>query len=468
MKKIKSNNNKLVEKIKFSRITKLKFFSYIFLSISLILCSIIDFLDYHPFREEIENRLLEEAKLRISLIRKGTILLDFGIGNASKYVYIHQINHHFKFGSNFFQYNYFPTNDLNEKYEQLFCALFNYATIPFYWSVYEPQENNYAYLERLHNMTSFLISNNISIKGHPIVWQYNNTIPDWLLNKTLIAQQNKTLEHIQHVLSNFTEIKIWDLLNEPLHVNNSWLGRNQYETWIAALEKARSLRNDTQFIINEYNILDTSSINNYFIESDIDKYYNLIKSIKNNGYSPDAIGFQFHSTDKWVSTSHIINTLDKFADFKIPLHITEFIPGSKGFYQGGIKRGKITPETQAEYAEKIYTILFSHPAVYAITWWDFATNARWRAWKEDLGGYMMDSLGNILPVYDRLYELIHQEWNSTCYTKLDENGRLEFTGFYGDYYISIYDGPTIYFSIVDNRTTEEKPWKISDVEQLFI
>ncbi|MHA1341843.1 MAG: endo-1,4-beta-xylanase [Promethearchaeota archaeon] len=444
-----------------SHISIIKAYAWIILSLLLISSFSINFFDYHPFRDQIEEKLLLEAKMRISRVRKGTIILDFGIGNASMNVYIHQIRHSFRFGSNCYQFNYFPSEELNQKYNKSFTALFNYATLPFYWKLYEPEENNYDYLDRLHNMTAWLNNSNIISKGHPIVWQFDDVTPDWMYNKTFLEQKNKTLSHIEQILTNFPEIKIWDLCNELIHVNNSWLGNTPKETWISALKKAKSIRNDSEFIINDYNILGSGNPLGNIGDSAI--YYQLIKEIVDEGYPPDAIGMQFHSMDKCFPSPEILNALDDFADFKIPIHITEFIPASKGFYIGGIKRGIITQETQADYAEKIYTLLFSHPAVYAITWWDFSTNDRWKAWQEDLGGYMMDKEGNILPVYERLYNLIHKEWNSTQNATLNENGRIEFTGFYGDYYISINGSEPIYFSIEDTRDLSSRPWKIADL-----
>ena len=41
-------------------------------------------------------------------------------------------------------------------------------------------------------------------------------------------------------------------------------------------------------------------------------------------------------------------------------------------------RGKEYEELQAKYTADFYTMLFSHPAVEAITWWDFQDND-WRA-----------------------------------------------------------------------------------------
>ena len=46
---------------------------------------------------------------------------------------VHQIKHEFLFGSNLFVLGQLETDALNQKYEQRFKNLFNFATLPFYY-----------------------------------------------------------------------------------------------------------------------------------------------------------------------------------------------------------------------------------------------------------------------------------------------------------------------------------------------
>ena len=111
----------------------------------------------------------------------------------------------------------------------------------------------------------------------------------------------------------------------------------------------------------------------------------------------------------------------------------------------GSYHGVITEQSQPEYAYRTYITLFSHPAVQAITWWDFANTSYylehgWNAgWQGLSGGYMMDSSGRLLPVYNTLYNLIHVTWNSTSSVQLDASGSTHFTGFYGSYSATFSD-----------------------------
>ena len=77
---------------------------------------------------------------------------------------------------------------------------------------------------------------------------------------------------------------------------------------------------------------------------------------------------------------------ERFAKVGKPLHFTEatILSGHPGYE---LKRNDphfqwtTTPEGEQRQAEEVvqfYTILFSHPAVQAITWWDFSDQGAWQ------------------------------------------------------------------------------------------
>jgi len=100
-----------------------------------------------------DSQLLADANARILKVRRGTIALDFGSGNASMPITIIQRSHTFRFGCEAFQFDMFSNNTqneiyqmqidkdsnktLNDEYRSLFSALFNHATLPFFWTAVE-------------------------------------------------------------------------------------------------------------------------------------------------------------------------------------------------------------------------------------------------------------------------------------------------------------------------------------------
>nr|MDO8111501.1 endo-1,4-beta-xylanase [Candidatus Sigynarchaeota archaeon] len=271
-----------------------------------------------------------------------------------------------------------------------------------------------------------------------------------------------TYQHIENVLGNHTDIKIWDLVNEMTHVLNILLGSTAVETWEKALGKARTIRNDCTFIANDFDTIQPGNAS--LTSNDARRFYDFVQQIVDDGYAPGALGFQCHEwMSSWLPVQDIIDTFDSFGKFRIPLHITEFDPGSKRYYGNSrsIRRGPMTEASQAELATRVYTMFFSHPAVDAITWWSFLEDAAWHA---ELGDFMMErSTGRLLPVYDALYDLIHVQWNSTCTRVLDSAGKVDFTGFYGNYTASVEGSESVQFSIADARTPDQRPWRILDL-----
>jgi endo-1,4-beta-xylanase len=54
----------------------------------------------------------------------------------------------------------------------------------------------------------------------------------------------------------------------------------------------------------------------------------------------------------------------------------------------------------------LYALLFAHPAVHALTWWDFSDRG---AWQGAAAGLVRQDMSP-KPAYERLRELIKGEW----------------------------------------------------------
>jgi len=436
--------------------------TWIIVSMTFLAFTIVDCITpYNVWAWAEDEQLLAEARERIQVIRRGTVALDFGPGNASKTVVVKQITHAFKFGSDAFFYNYSYTGapfnaTLNETYISHFSRLFNYATLPFYMGAYPARQ------AKLKEMTAMLHAANITVKGHPIIWEKTKQIPDQVEFSTNATYRKEWTEHyIENVLLNHTDVQFWDLVNEMTHVKNLLLGSTAVETWENAVAKARSVRADCTFIANEFDTIQPGDA--AMSGNDAGVFYDFVERVVDDGHAPDALGFQCHEWMKaWVPMKDIIDTFDSFGRFKIPLHITEFDPGSMGYYGGdrSIRRGPMTEASQAELAIKAYTMFFSHPAVDAVSWWSFLEDP-W--WQPELGDYMLSQTGRILPIYDALYDLIHVQWNSSRIVTLDGAGRCTFTGFYGNYTATITGSLPVPFAIVDTRVPSQRPWTTKDV-----
>ena len=123
----------------------------------------------------------------------------------------------------------------------------------------------------------------------------------------------------------------------------------------------------------------------------------------------------------------------------MPLHFTEVtvLSGRPGW-----NRPKPWPSTalgeqrQAEYVVKFYTLLFSHPAVEAITWWDFSDAGAWQGAPAGL----LRSDCTPKPAYERLKRLIKGKWWTHVKLQTDDEGLVRFRGFRGRYLLKVRRG----------------------------
>ena len=93
-----------------------------------------------------------------------------------------------------------------------------------------------------------------------------------------------------------------------------------------------------------------------------------------------------------------------------------------------------TPEGEARQAREIkemYTVLFEHPLIEAITTWDFNDGC----WLKAPSGLVRID-GTEKPAYHVLRKLIHEDWETHEKLVTDENGCITVNGFKGCYQIS--------------------------------
>ena len=121
-----------------------------------------------------------------------------------------------------------------------------------------------------------------------------------------------------------------------------------------------------------------------------------------------------------------------FAKFGKPLHFTEttVVSGPKAD-----REWVTTPEgekRQAEQVAEFYRVLFSHPAVEAVTWWDFTDQ---NAWQQAPAGLVRADM-TPKPAYNELERLIKDQWWTKSEATAGAEGQAQFRGFLGDYEIS--------------------------------
>jgi hypothetical protein len=94
-------------------------------------------------------------------------------------------------------------------------------------------------------------------------------------------------------------------------------------------------------------------------------------------------------------------------------------------------------ERQAREISEMYSVLFAHPLVEAITTWDFNDGC----WLKAPSGFVHAD-NTEKPSYYALQQLIHTEWETHETLATDSEGFLSFSGFKGNYVLSTPHGST--------------------------
>ncbi|MCS7306498.1 MAG: endo-1,4-beta-xylanase [Thermoguttaceae bacterium] len=433
-----------------------------------------------PGPKPTDEELLAGAEERIQRHRKGEAVVEVisaGRPVSEATVRIQQTRHRFLFGCNIFMWRPMeadrpekpkagqPTSarkaapsdtELQRAYRQRFADLFNYATLGFYWWAYEPKPGQPRH-EYTEQVARWCQQHGIVAKGHPLAWNWAE--PRWLPENPEEVLRLQ-LDRIEDCLKRFAGlVDYWDVVNEAVEFDRPecreraprltalWAKLGRAEFTKQCLQRARTASAKAFLLVNDY-IVDP-------------RYEKLLEQLKDReGRLPiNAIGIQSHQHGGTWSNRQIWNVCQRFSRFGLPLHFTEttILSGQRGWE---LPREKwiSTPEGekwQAQEVVRFYTMLFSHPAVEAITWWDLSDLGAWQGAPAGLVRKDMSPK----PAYEELMRLIKGQWWTRTEGKTDKAGSFAWNGFFGQYRIE---------AIVDGRQVEKSVELVPGQKNRFV
>ncbi len=394
---------------------------------------------------------LAGARDRIEHCRTGELAVRVsgpdGTGLPGRRVLLQQEESAFLFGCNIFNLKPGDESEDQQLYRRRFCDLLNYGTLPFYWGQYEPEPGK-TQQERLKAMAAWCAEHGIRTKGHPLVW--HEVYPAWADRQETPALQ--LLEtRVEEVVGSFRGlVDMWDVINESTTSERfdngvgGWAREvGMVEIAAESIRWARSAGPDATLVLNDYNI-----------SADFEAQ---IEGLMAGERRPDVIGIQSHMHSGEWPLERAWEVPETYARFGLPLHFTELSVLSGAYIPQSEIVGKYRPddwpstpegeEKQLHYVEKLYTILFSHPAVEAITWWDLADGR----WMNAPSGLIRRDMSP-KPAYERLLELVMKEWRTNAEFTTGADGEASLRAFHGSY--SLRDAETGE-SICFDHTAEE-------------
>ncbi len=216
--------------------------------------------------EATDAELLEGADARIEQCRKAdatVVVVDAAgkpVGGAK--IDVEQTRHAFLFGCNIFAWGTLGDAEREQAYRQRFAELLNSASLPFYWSMYEPQRGkpSHAHAEEV---ARWCRAHGILTKGHPLAW--NSGDPSWLpddpeeIHRLQLARIDDCVRRFGGLIDR------WDVVNEVTQYDREEFAKRKAPKYTAMWKKygqlalprecflhARQANPQAVLVINDY------------------------------------------------------------------------------------------------------------------------------------------------------------------------------------------------------------------------
>jgi GH35 family endo-1,4-beta-xylanase len=373
---------------------------------------------------------------------------------ANQEVTVQQVRHKFLFGTAAFELVPLVNSGFGSKtpedaqqWTDKFLALCNAATLPFYWARFEPERGK-PMTKEVQNAAKWCLDHQLVTKGHPLCW--HTLTADWLLEMSNAEILQAQIARIQRDVADFRGlIDMWDVLNEAVimpvfdkydnGITRLCREMGRINTIKAMFEATRATNPSATLLLNDFDVSDAYDI--------------LVEGCLEAGIKIDVIGIQSHMHQGYWGVEKTLKVLSHFERFNLPIHFTETTlvsgqimpPEIVDLNDYQVEEWPTTPageERQAREAIQHYTTLLAHPLVEGITWWSMSDGG----WLNAPAG-LLRADGSSKPAYDEILKLVKGEWWMSP-TKLatDSQGKIQFSGFEGDYELS-YAGKQKPFSL---------------------
>lgn len=404
----------------------------------------------------------EKANAGIELYRKGDAHVRV-VDRENRPVpharlHIEQKTHAFRFGANCFMLDELETPEKNEAYKARFAALFNLATLPFYWDANEPSPGQTRFAKdspRLYRRPApdlcleFCRAHGIEPREHGLA--YPAFFPRWIKGADRPTVKRALERRMAEIAARYADqiptIEVTNEMDWP-SVGLDFYNDPDFVLW--CFQTAEKYFPKNKLAINE---VTPHAWGDRCRATDL--YYAYTQANLLRGARIDAVGMQYHlffpeetfakDSRPYLSPENLSAHLDLYANLQKPLQITEVtVPA--------FTDRPDDEELQASLLENLYTLWFSHPAVEQIVYWNLIDGyahlwdpdpAKIRASQGDMTrgeniyrGGLLRFDGSPKPAYHTLDRLIHRTWHTSLEGATDEAGLLPLRGFYGEYEIT--------------------------------
>jgi endo-1,4-beta-xylanase len=281
------------------------------------------------------------------------------------------------------------------------------------WQAWENPSNREATLQA----TAWLRGQDLAIRGHCLVWPSWQRMPrdvaELKENPAALRERiaNRVVETVTAMRGHLVD---WDVINEPFDNHDAMdvLGDSVMAEWF---KLARQADPDVKLYINDYSILSAGGRDTTHQAH----YEKTIRFLLDQSAPLDGIGLQGHFSNDLTPPAKLLQLLDRFAAFGLPIQVTEH------------DINVTDEELQADYTRDFLTTLFSHPQVNGILTWGFWAG---RHWRPNAAYFRRD--WTVTPAGHIWMDLVLREWWTDAQGSTDSRGNFQTRGFLGDYEIT--------------------------------
>ena len=302
-------------------------------------------------------------------------------------------------------------------------------------------------MQAVDRIIQYAVNHDLDVRLHNMLWG-DSQQPNWamtLLNNAAGGNQTakndlrtEISERIDYYVGNsdgnpnndrarlYQEM---DLLNEHSHQPKYWnvYGANGIaDIFNEAAEAVTAANANTKLYLNEYNVFQWGDAFGNWYRQDIEELRNL-------GAAIGGIGIQYYPSATTNSAAihspnRIQQILQTFSVTGLDISLTEF----------GVGTGNNTTlENAATYLADTMRLIFGTANATTFMMWGFWANDVWS--QAPLAAHMDANWNITLP--GLAYQALMSQWNTDVTLPVGPDGTIEFSGFYGDYEITV-DGQT--------------------------
>jgi GH35 family endo-1,4-beta-xylanase len=267
-------------------------------------------------------------------------------------------------------------------YEKLLRQRFNFATSNWYtWDKEQPvsQRINYA---RMDASIEWCLARGITPKGFGYCYMTKGATPEWIRQwpfEKILPEYERVVTQTMRRYSG--KLRYAEIINEAHDKSNLWrLSQEQILEITRAV--CRAARKGSPTVKRQIN--NCCMWAEYANKTNADgsrrwSPYRYIADCISAGVEFEVLGLQLYYPK--IDLFEIERMLDRFRTFNKPMHISEIATASVDGPDPNSMRpnttapgwhGPWSEETQADWLEGIYTLIYSKPEFEAIGWWDVA------------------------------------------------------------------------------------------------